>query len=145
MSLVRAQLGEPRKASLNWLAFFYVFSRFACYCYGVKVSDKRKAFKDISQQEVLDILNNNTVNDTGYGDSKYYEYGIKEQNETIQKVNDGIDKLKEVMSFYKNISAEEKHNFFDTLKGIINHIVDVIGKNFTQANTKTFRTTLLRS
>ena len=94
---------------------------------------------------MLDILNNNTVNDTGYGDSKYYEYGIKEQNETIQKVNDGIDKLKEVMSFYKNISAEEKHNFFDTLKGIINHIVDVIGKNFTQANTKTFRTTLLRS
>lgn len=65
---------------------------------------------------MLDILNNNTVNDTGYGDSKYYEYGIKEQNETIQKVNDGIDKLKEVMSFYKNISAEEKHNSSTLLK-----------------------------
>lgn len=31
----------------------------------------------------------------------------------------------------KNISAEEKHNFFDTLKSVINHIVDVISKHVT--------------
>lgn len=43
----------------------------------------------------------------------------------------GIEEAVKFVKDSKNISAEEKHNFFDTLKSIINHIVDVISKHVT--------------
>lgn len=43
----------------------------------------------------------------------------------------GIEEAVKFVKDSKKISAEEKHNFFDTLKSIINHIVDVISKHVT--------------
>ena len=73
-------------------------------------------------------------------------YHADEINTTIQDakeelVNDvtarlffaegGIEEAVKFVKDSKNISAEEKQNFFDTLKSIINHIVDVISKHVT--------------
>ncbi len=73
-------------------------------------------------------------------------YHADEKNTTIQDakeelVNDvtarlffaegGIEEAVKYVQESKNMSVEEKQNFFDTLKNIINHIVDVISKHVT--------------
>ena len=45
-------------------------------------------------------------------------------------------RLKKYISILIMLLTEEKHNFFDTLKSIINHIVDVISKHFTNTGLR---------
>lgn len=58
-------------------------------------------------------------------------FQFKSKNIIVFFAEGGIEEAVKFVKDSKNISAEEKHNFFDTLKSIINHIVDVISKHVT--------------